>query len=396
MLIKRREFLQTTALATASMLVPKFLKAMGQNNLPNANHKVLVIIQLSGGNDGLNTVVPYTNDIYYRSRPEIAISPSDALRLNDQTALHPQLPFLRELHDQGYLTVLNNVGYPEPNRSHFRSMDIWHTASDSNEYLETGWLGRYLENKYKQNELPTHVIETDDILSLALKGKDHKGIALRDSRKLFGKEQQQYFKQLAHEEHEHHLADYLYKTLSDTVSSTDYILEKQRVNPSKATYPNSEFGRDLKNIASLIRSDINTSVYYLSLGSFDTHVRQEARQSQLFQELNAGLDIFTNDLKQVGRFEDVMIMTFSEFGRRVAENASGGTDHGTANNMFLISGSLKKKGIYNDMPNLAQLKDGDLQYNLDFRQVYATILDNWLHTSSSNILGKKYKPLDFC
>lgn len=394
MLIKRREFLQTSALATASMLLPKFLQALGKDNISQAGNKILVVIQLSGGNDGLNTVIPYNNDIYYRSRPEIAISRQQALRLNDTAALNPHLPVLRELYDEGYLNIVNDVGYPNPNRSHFRSMDIWQSASDSNEYLDTGWLGRYLESKYKNGDMLTQVIETDDILSLALKGKEHKGMALRDARKLFSQEQEQYLKRLAQQEDHHHdMADYLYKMLGDTINSTNYILEKRKVKASRADYPSTEFGRDLKNIASLIRSDINTSVYYLSLGSFDTHVRQQARQHQLFDELNAGLKTFTDDLKKSGRFQDVMIMTFSEFGRRVAENASLGTDHGTANNMFLISGSLKKKGLYNELSSLNNLKEGDLQYRIDFRDVYATILENWLNTSPSEILGKGFNNL---
>ena len=183
--------------------------------------------------------------------------------------------------------------------------------------------------------------------------------------------------------------------LGNTINSTNYILEKKNVSPTKSTYPSSIFGNNLKNIASLIRSDINTSVYYVSLGSFDTHVRQQQKQHQLFDELNAGLQVFTDDLKKSNRFNDVLIMTFSEFGRRVAQNASSGTDHGTANNMFFISGSLKQKGIINELPNLSNLKDGDLQYSVDFKNVYATVLKNWLDSSVPSILGQEYKAMNF-
>lgn len=394
MLIKRREFLQTTALASASLFLPKFLNAMSLDSLPTGRQKVLVVIQLSGGNDGLNTIIPYTNDLYYKNRPEIAITGQQILKLNGDAGLNPNLPVLKDLYDDGYLTILNSVGYPKPNRSHFRSMDIWQTASGSDEYLTTGWLGRYLEQQCKDCELPTQIIETDDILSLAMKGDNSQGIALRDPRKLYTKEQEQFYHnigQLHH--HEHEMADYLYKMLGNTVNTTNYILEKAKVNPTKSKYPDTAFGNNLRNIASLIRSDINTSVYYVSLGSFDTHVRQLAKQTELFEELNAGLKVFTDDLKKSNRFEDVLIMTFSEFGRRVAQNASSGTDHGTANNMFLIGGSLKKKGFYNDLPDLANLKDGDLQYQLDFRDVYSTIIDKWLNTSPSAILGSQFKNL---
>lgn len=396
MQIKRRDFIQTSALASASLLVPKFLKAMERNHLPNAGYKVLVVIQLTGGNDGLNTIIPYRNDIYYKNRPEIAIPQQNVLKLTDEAGVNPHLTVLKELYDQGYVTVINNVGYPNPNRSHFRSMDIWHTASKAEEHVKTGWLGRYLEEKCKDCELPTQIIETDDILSLALKGENIQGIALRDPRKLYSQKQEEFFHALErHHDHEHQMADYLYKILGDTLNSTKYILEKKRVNASTGEYPSTKFSSNLKNIASLIRSDINTSVYYVSLGSFDTHVRQQARQHQLFDELNAGLKAFTEDLKRSNRFNDTLIMTFSEFGRRVSQNASSGTDHGTANNMFFISGALKNKGIINPLPDLVNLKDGDLQFQVDFKQVYATVLEKWLGSSSTNILGSEYKTMDF-
>lgn len=396
MLINRRDFLNTTALASASLLIPNFLKAMAENPLPNAKQKVLVVIQLSGGNDGLNTLIPFRNDLYYKSRPEIAIPNNQILKLTDEAGLNPHLPVLKSLYDEGYLSIINNVGYPNPNRSHFRSMDIWQTGSKADEYLTTGWLGRYLEDQCKDCALPTQIIETDDILSLALKGNELQGIALRDPRKLYTEKQEAFYKNIgtAHH-HEHQMADYLYKMLGNTINSTSYILEKKNVSPTKSTYPSSIFGNNLKNIASLIRSDINTSVYYVSLGSFDTHVRQQQKQHQLFDELNAGLQVFTDDLKKSNRFNDVLIMTFSEFGRRVAQNASSGTDHGTANNMFFISGSLKQKGIINELPNLSNLKDGDLQYSVDFKNVYATVLKNWLDSSVPSILGQEYKAMNF-
>jgi len=397
MLIKRRDFLSTTALTSASILLPKFLKAMGENKLPNGSQKVLVVILLSGGNDGLNTIIPYTNDLYYKSRLDIAIRQNAILKLNDDAGLNPHLPILKNLYDDGHLTVINNVGYPNPNRSHFRSMDIWQTASKTDEYLTTGWLGRYLEEQCKNCQLPTQIIETDDILSLALKGENSQGIALRDPRKLYTEKQEKFYQNIGklHHDHEHQMADYLYKMLGNTINTTNYILEKKKVNPTKSTYPATTFGNNLKNIASLIKSDINTSVYYVSLGSFDTHVRQQEKQHKLFDELNTGLQVFTEDLKKSNRFNDTLIMTFSEFGRRVAQNASSGTDHGTANNMFFVSGSLKQKGIINELPNLYNLKDGDLQYSVDFKNVYATVLNNWLNSSVPSILGQDYKTMNF-
>lgn len=394
--IKRRHFLQVGSLATASLFVPKFLKAFEdreQNMVPPGN-KVLVVLQLSGGNDGLNTVVPVRNDIYYRERPRLAIQKDKSLLLTDEVGLHPELKAFADLYNDGSLGILNSVGYPNPDRSHFRSMDIWHTASKSDEYLNTGWLGRYLDAQCKGCDKPTQALEIDDVLSLALKGEDVKGLAFKDPRRLYGTSQEKYYQQLAkqhHHDHEHEKpVDYLYKTMSETISSADYIFRQSRMRPSAAEYPKTELGNSFKTIASLIFSDINTKVYYVSLGSFDTHINQENQQQRLFREMNDAIAAFTKDLKKNNRFQDVLLMTFSEFGRRVSQNASSGTDHGTANNMFFIGGDLKQKGIINELPNLADLQDGDLKYKVDFKNVYATILNKWLGADDKSILGKQY------
>jgi uncharacterized protein (DUF1501 family) len=398
MLIKRRGFLQIGSLATASMMMPKFLKAFEKGNMVPAGNKVVVVLQLSGGNDGLNTVIPVRNDIYYRERPRLGIEKDKALRLTDEVGLHPALAGFREFYDDGSLGIINSVGYPNPDRSHFRSMDIWHTASKSDEYLNTGWVGRYLDAQCKGCDKPTQALELDDMLSLALKGEDVKGLAFKDPTRLYNTSQAKYFKDISknHTDHDHEKpVDYLYKTMAETLSSADYIYQQSRLRPTTNAYPKSELGNSLKTIASLIMSDINTKVYYVSLGSFDTHVNQPAQQQRLFTEMNDAVSSFVKDLKAHNRFDDVMLFSFSEFGRRVAQNASNGTDHGTANNMFLVSGGLKQKGLINELPNLADLNEGDLKYNVDFKQVYATILDKWLGVDDKQILGAKYDKMKF-
>src|SRR5947209_906934 len=365
MVIKRRGFLQVGSLATASFFVSKFLKAFeGVAKVP-AGNKVVVVLQLSGGNDGLNTVIPIRNDIYYSSRPKIGIEKSKALILTDETGLHPELTSLADAFHDGTLGIINNVGYPNPDRSHFRSMDIWQTASQSNEYISTGWLGRYLDAQCSGCSLPTQALEIDDILSLALKGEHTNGLALRDPKRLYGTSNVQFFKDISKQHTEHHEeqpVDYLYKTMAETISSADYIFKQSNLHPSSTEYPNSELGKNMKTIASLVFSDINTKVYYVSLGSFDTHINQENQQQRLFKELNDAVGAFIKDLKSQGRFNDVLLFTFSEFGRRVSQNASGGTDHGTANNMILLGGGLKQRGIINAMPDLNDLDEGDLKY----------------------------------
>ncbi|RYG30754.1 MAG: DUF1501 domain-containing protein, partial [Chitinophagaceae bacterium] len=278
------------------------------------------------------------------------------------------------------------------------SMDIWQSASNSNEYLNEGWIGRYLDAQCAGCERPTQALEVDDSLSLALKGTHTKALAMKNPSRLLNPADEAFFKQI-NKNHEPAGADqpvdYLYKTLTDTLSSAAYIQQQSRLHPSAASYPKTEIGSSLRTIASLIFSDINTSVYYLSVGSFDTHVAQNNKQARLFTEIDDSLKVFVKDLKDNNRFQDVLIMSFSEFGRRVAQNAGNGTDHGTANNMFFISGGLKTAGILNDMPDLADLADGDLKFSVDFRTVYATVLKKWLGADDARILGRKFNHFDF-
>ena len=399
LILNRRRFLQIGSLASAATMMPKFLKAFEKSSLVPPGNKVLVVIQLSGGNDGLNTVIPYRNDIYYKMRPALGIKREAALSLTDDWGLHPSFKGLKSLYDDGSLGILNSVGYPNPDRSHFRSMDIWHTASESRDFWNTGWIGRYLDAQCKGCDKPTQGLEIDDTLSLAMKGETAKGLALVDPNRLYNISNEAYFRELsgAHTNHdeEHQQVDYLYKTMAETLSSASYIQQQFKTYKSKETYPNSNLGRDMKVIAELIMSDINTKVYYVSHGSFDTHVNQQNQQERLFQQLDEAVTAFTTDLKNNNRFQDVVVMTFSEFGRRVGQNASGGTDHGTANNMFMIGGGLKQKGMINEGADLADLQDGDLKYKLDFKNVYATLLNKWLSADDKEILKQQYGYLDF-
>jgi uncharacterized protein (DUF1501 family) len=392
----RRDFLKQSALATAgTMLIPGFLKAFdGKPLLPD--HKKLVVIQLSGGNDGLNTIIPYRNDLYYKMRPKLAVASASVLRADQELGFHPALNKLNSLYDKGYLGVINNVGYPNPDRSHFRSMDIWHTASDSNEYWHTGWLGRYLDAQCKNCSTGHQAIEIDDVLGLALKGEQQKGMAVRNPKRLYDALQRDLFQKLSQQqEHDEPMVSYLYKSLAETISSADYIYSKSTIARSKITYPDSEFANRLKTIAQLINSGIDTRVYYASLSGFDTHVNQANSHERLLLTYSEAIAAFVADLEAGNNFDSTLIITFSEFGRRVAQNASGGTDHGTANNLFLIGKSLKQKGFINETPNLEKLDAGDLIHTIDFRSVYATVLDRWLGSEADSVLGGKFSRLEF-
>lgn len=406
----RREFIQKSAFATVGgLLIPNFLKAYEQEHLQAftdsqqnllGKGKILVVVQLSGGNDGLNTIVPFRNDIYYRERPTISIKQDKVLKLNDEIGMNPALEALRGMYDDGSMQIINNVGYPNPDRSHFRSMDIWHTASDANQYLKQGWIGRYLDAQCTGHCEPYSAIEVDDMLGLALKGSKVKGMALQNPQKLYQQTQNQLLNKVSdlhtannHEQPEQ--VNYLYKTLSETISSADYIYEKSKIYHSKITYPSSELGKRMKTISALINAGVQTQVYYVSHGSFDTHVNQPNQQERLLRQYAEAMASFNEDMKANGRMEAVMVMTFSEFGRRVKQNASNGTDHGTANNVFVMGGKLKTDTNLMEAPDLQNLDSGDLNYKVDFRNIYSTILDKWLQTDSVAVLGKRFDNLGF-
>lgn len=392
--MRRRQFLEHSALASTALLLPNFLHQFApQKRHSSRAGKILVVIQLSGGNDGLNTVIPYQNDVYYRSRPSLAIAKNETLPISDELGFHPSMTALRDLYQQGLVSIINSVGYPNPIRSHFRSMDIWHTASGSEDYWQTGWLGRYLDNHCVGC---THqAIELDESLSLALKGDMRSGFAMDNVRMLKQASENRFLKTIgAHtQEHEHETVAYLYKTMIETQQSADYLFERSQVYRSKVEYPVGDFGRDMKQVAELITADTDTKVYYVSLGSFDTHAGQANTHARLLKQFSDGVGAFVKDLQSNKLFDEVMIMAFSEFGRRVSQNASRGTDHGTANNVFLIANQLKKQGVYNDAPDLLDLDNGDLKHEIDFRRLYATLLDNWLEVASGKVLQGQFSAL---
>lgn len=382
-------------MASGTLFVPSFLKASDVLLTPKANHKKLVIIQLSGGNDGLNTLVPYTNDLYYKNRSKIALATNDVLKLTDQLGLHGSMARFKLLYDQGYVSILQNVGYPNPDRSHFRSTDIWQTASSAETYLQTGWVGRYLD---EVSQTPRGAIEVDDTLSLLLKGKEYNGIATKNAKLFYRITRDPYFSSVLRHQGDAHLNEhnlgYLYKTMINAKSSAAYIYEKTKTYTSAREYPKSAFGKQLKTISEFINSGLDTQIYYASLGGFDTHANQLNTQKRLLQNYSEGIHAFVNDLKSMGTFKDTLILTFSEFGRRVSQNAANGTDHGAANLVFLMGEQLKKPGLYNTAPDLSDLdSNGDIKYQVDFRSVYASLLKDWLRIEPSKIIGTGHKPL---
>lgn len=395
--MKRRDFLHYTGLTSATILVPGFLKAFDRQGL-ELNGKRLVIVQLSGGNDGLNTLVPFRNDLYYKSRPKIAIASNDVLKLNDEAGFHPALSGFKKLYDEGMMGIYNSVGYPNPDRSHFRSMDIWHTASNSNEYYNTGWIGRLLDSNCPGSENSWYAMEVDDTLSLAMKGQQKSGFAVKDPSKLKQLLSDSFYANLqvdAQIKDTNSELSFLYKTMASTRSGADYLVDIVQKGRLNSVYPQHEFGKSMQQIATLITNGIGSRIFYTGLSGFDTHIRQTESQPRLLQVVGDTIYQFCSDLKASGNMKDTVIMVFSEFGRRVKQNASNGTDHGTANQVYIIGGSLKRQGIYNPLSDLRNLENGDLIHTMDFRRIYATLLDRAIGVNSSEILQARFDPLDF-
>jgi len=438
----RRDFLRTTILGGAlSWTVPSFvaqtfeaLHAQADGALTQvqtgADGPILVLIQLAGGNDGLNTVVPYTNDFYHNARPAIGIKADSVLNLSDTLGLNPSLTGFKDLFDAGHLSVISGVGYPNPNRSHFRSTEIWQTASDEDKYLTDGWLGRYFDNACKGCD-PTIAVNIGPRLPQALSSHSPTGVSLEnpDSYRFIGAgpnddETVAYRSMYAAEtdplpdfssgqgapansggsvsmvsgtvmlQNGQSALDFLERTSLDAQVSSDKIREITSKTPMRSNYPRNGLANNLQLVARLIAGGLPSRVFYVSQGGYDTHTNQRGSQDARLRELAESVKAFTDDLTNMGAFDRVLIMTFSEFGRRVQENASGGTDHGAAAPMFLVGGKIKA-GLLGAEPSLdpKDLKDGDIQFNTDFRSVYATILQDWLKTNPLPILGRAFPTL---
>lgn len=407
MLISRREFMNSIAVFSAVGMAPRFLTAAAAEEI-NAiegfkDDRVLVVVQLGGGNDGLNTVVPHGNDDYYRARPNLGLRGDGLLKLNDEFALNGSMAGLMKLYDAGKLGIVQGVGYPNPDRSHFRSMEIWHTASESNEYLSRGWIGRYFDNCCDGAPRPQVGMAIGE-RPQAFDGEKGFGISATDPNKFGwqpgrGQDLDAHFNRL-NEMHPsgNDTLDFLQHTATNAILSSKEVQKAAKNGGVEA--PGKGGGRkggrygapQLDTVAGLIRGGLQTRIYYVSVGGFDTHVDQASKHARLLETFADSMAAFQAQLEADGTADRVTTMVFSEFGRRVHENGGGGTDHGTAAPMFLI-GNHVKAGLHGKAPSLTDLDDGDMKYNVDFRSVYASVLDNWFAADSSKVLGKKFDTL---
>jgi uncharacterized protein (DUF1501 family) len=420
----RREFLKSTMVGGAvAWTVPTFLANTfsalhaADDGVTGRDGTILVVIQMAGGNDGLNTVVPFTDDHYHRARRQLKLPAKSLLKINDTLALNPSLSGFKELFDAGQLSIVQGVGYPNPNRSHFRSTEIWQTASDAGKFEKYGWIGRYFDNACAGCD-PTIGVNVGRQMPQAFASKKPMGVSLDDPENYRfmadGKPDEMSFRELNRSEEmmsdsaagtsiaavpgkiiqRGSPLDFIERTALDAQVSSDKILAVSRRVQNHGTYPAAQLGNSLKLIARLIGGGLPTRIFYASQGGYDTHTNQAGAHDRLLRELGDSVKAFIDDLKAQGNLDRVVVMTFSEFGRRVAENANGGTDHGAAAPMFL-AGSRIKAGLLGTHPSLApqDLLNGDLKFTTDFRSVYAGIIEGWLKTNSEPVLGRKFQPL---
>lgn len=349
------------------LVVPDFLHAFAQQPTLIVGEPCVVFIQLNGGNDGLNTFIPFENPAYYTFRPKIAIAKNEVIGKNQGMGFHPALSGLAQIQQNGDLTVIQNVGYPEPNRSHFRSQEIWQTATPSNEYATEGWLGRYLDLQCKDHN-PTAAINIDSIDNLALKGKEPNTITVKDPNRFKVRTDKETAAKLS----DNPQLDFVRKIADSVTEGSDEIQKALSKTSADTSYPKTGLAKNLEWISRLIKGNLNSKVYYTSLNGFDTHDNQLEIHQRKLQEVNDAVYSFYSDLKKAGLLQQVTIVIFSEFGRRVKDNGNG-TDHGTAAPLFVIGGQNKGQ-IIGQNPNLSDLDNGDLKFETDFRSVYASLL----------------------
>jgi len=409
----RRNFLRATSILALAHSAPSFLlRTAGAGDVQRAlaalpDERILVVVQLAGGNDGLNMLVPFGDDAYYRARPTIGIPAPDALKLSDGVGLHPRMTSMADLWGKGQLGIVQGVGYPNPNRSHFRSTEIWETAVDSDKVSKTGWIGRYLDARCSgaPHLEPTLAIAIKNQRPQSFEGTKGLGVAV-DSPERFGyldgrddDDNETTFEGLnkvdgnTYESSGNASLDFLRQTTMNATLSADKVRRAASLYRGGIEYPGSALAQDLRDVARLIAGGMPTRLYYVSHGGFDTHAGQRGPHERLLGELSDALAAFQRDLEYQGQAQRVLTMTFSEFGRRVSENASGGTDHGTAAPMFLM-GACATAGLHGAAPSLTKLDRGDdLIHTTDFRGVYASVLRDWFGADPSPVLGPAGAPI---
>ncbi len=391
-LLGRRGFLQAAgAAAVGAFFWPDRLLLGGAAGAAGSVRweRVLVLVELKGGNDGLNTLVPFADRRYREARPRLAIPRDEVLQLSETHGLHPALEPLMADWKERRLAVVPGVGYAHPNRSHFRSIDIWDTASDADELATEGWLARLFAGARPPADAAADAVAVGRAGLGPVAGPGIRALTLDDpqaflanARRVRKAEGQKENKALAH----------LLAVQDDILSAAAVMEERLGKTPPLATeFPKHRFGKDLATCARILAAGISVPVLKVGMNGFDTHQNQKGTHERLLRELAEGLAAFRTACVEARLWDRVLVMTYSEFGRRVAENGSGGTDHGTAAPHFLLGGKVKG-GFYGDHPALDDLESGDLKFTTDFRRLYATAARSWWNLPADSL--KKFKPVD--
>ncbi len=405
----RREFLKQVGAAgvvSLSATPPQFLASAADlaATATNRDQRVLVLLQLAGGNDGLNSLIPYGDPAYYKARPGIGIPKNQVLRINDYVGLHPRLVGLKELYDEGNLAIVQGVGYPQTDRSHFRSMDIWQSAQPLNPAPRDGWLGRALDWQFDRQPARAEGLALGtDKLPLAFVGgrvsvptlrrlEDFQLVAGHGPESQLKLKKETLHRVIQSTAPNDRELDFLRRTTATALTSADRLKSLNSNYKTTVDYPSTGLATRLKLIAQMIAAELPARIYFVSLDGFDTHAQQEVGHSALLAELGGAILAFQRDLAGHGLADRVLLSTFSEFGRRVAENGSLGTDHGAASMLFALAPN--KGGLYGSHPSLTDLDDGDLKHTSDFRSVYASLL-NWLQIPGESVLGQQFDPIGF-
>jgi len=388
----RRDFLKEATLISLAPTVPAFLAQTARAASPARDDRVLVVIQLDGGNDGLNTVIPYADENYARLRPKLAVPKNRVRRLNDAAGLNPAMRDAEELFRGGRLAIVQGVGYPNPNKSHDVSKSIWQTARfDPTEHAGYGWIGRALDDgPAPRSGAPASVLVGPESVPVTLRGRKSVAGALANLDDMAVSESAARPTAAPPDES---LLGFVRRSEFDAFATADRLQQAAKAKSDASALPYNELARRLSLIARLIESDFGARVYYAVQTGYDTHVFQRETHDRLLRELAEALRSFLDELRQAKLDDRVVVMTFSEFGRRADENASEGTDHGAAAPLFL-AGPKVKPGVHGTPPNLANLKAGDVTASIDFRQVYQAVLENWLRLPVEPALGGRFQAIN--
>lgn len=393
-MMTRRDFLQALPLISLAPTVPGFLARSARAALPEKDGRVLVVIQLDGGNDGINTVVPFRDEGYARHRKALRLSSDQLIRVADGVGLHPAMRGASELLESGRLAIAPGVGYPNPSRSHFQSMAIWQTARlDPEEHTGLGWLGRGLDGGPEAGSGGASMLLLGNgALPTALRGRSTVASALdRIDDLVLDRPLASTLRGVVEKcKPTDDLTAFIQRSTLDAYATADRLAALGR-DDSQTRYPSTELAKHLGLIARLLKGGLGTRVFYTLQGGYDTHADQLGTHYQLLAELSDALKAFLDDLSASGLAERVLVIGFSEFGRRVEENSSKGTDHGTSGPV-LLAGDCVRPGLSGPLPSLSDLVDGDLKVTIDFRQIYASVLENWLGLPSKEALGGEFEP----